>query len=81
MTVHTKKIEPITSISETKEVLKSLKTLLTSSVFEKNGSIDPEIKSLLNDLSTLGKTNLNSDYPNDFIPNDEYLKTLPSAQE
>ena len=80
MTVHTKKIEPITSISETKEVLKSLKTLLTSSVFEKNGSIDPELQSLLNDFSTLGKTNLNSDYPNDFIPNDEYLKTMPDIQ-
>ena len=80
MTVYTKKIEPVPSISETKEALKTLKTILKSSAFGKTDSLDPELISLLSDIKNIGEKNLNSVYPDEFTPNDEYLKTMPDIQ-
>ena len=80
MTVYTKKIEPVPSINETKEALTTLKTILKSSAFGKTGSLDPELTALLNDIKNIGEKNLNSVYPDEFIPNDKYLKTMPDIQ-
>ena len=80
MTVYTKKIEPVPSISETKEALKNLKTILMSSAFGKTDSLDPGLTALLNDIKNIGEKNLNSVYPDQFTPNDEYLKTMPDIQ-
>ena len=80
MTVYTKKIEPVPSINETKEALKTIKTILKSSAFGKTGSLDPELTALLKDIKNIGEKNLNNVYPNEFTPNNEYLKTMPDIQ-
>jgi len=80
LTVHSPKIESVQSTEDTKDSLNVLKKIQKLSSKLDQSTSDSNLSEILTEIQTLSSKSLKTIYPSNFIPNEDYLKTMPDIQ-
>ena len=80
LTVHSPKIESVQSTEDIKDSLNVLKKIQKLSSKLDQSTSDSNLSDILTEIQTLSSKSLKTTYPSNFIPNEDYLKTMPDIQ-